>query len=99
MREAEAQIEVRPLDRRSETDAFDLQLLGKSFADSVHHVVQETARKSVQRFRAARFRFPYQRYTVVLHARPDLARKGPLQFSLRPFYRHLSAVADVYLDL
>ena len=42
MREAEAQVEVRALDGRSETDAFDLQLLGKSFAHSLNHVVHET---------------------------------------------------------
>ena len=29
----------------------------------------------------------------------DFAGKRPLQFSLRPFYRHLSAVADVHLNL
>ena len=69
MREAEAQVEVRSLDGRSETDAFDFQLLGEPFADSLNHVVHETTRKSVQRFRATRFRFPHYRYTVVLHAR------------------------------
>jgi hypothetical protein len=99
MRKAQAQVEVQALDGRSETDAFDLQLLGEAFADSLNHVVHETTRKSVQRFRATRFRFPHQRYTVVLHARRDFARKRPLQFSLRPFYRHLSVVADVHFDL
>src|SRR4029077_14329413 len=99
MREAEAQVKVRALDGRSETDAFDLQLLGEPFADALNHVVHETARKSVQRFSAARFRFPHERYTIVLHARRDFAGKHPLQFPFRPFYRHLSAVADVYLDL
>src|SRR6516225_395110 len=99
MREAEAQVEVRPLDGRSETDTFDLQLLGEPFADPANHVVHETTRKSVQRFHAARFRLPYQRYTVVLHARPDFAGQRPLQFSLRSFHRYLSAVADVHLDL
>src|SRR4029077_5770083 len=99
MREAEAQIEVRSLDGRSETDAFDFQLLGEPFADSLNHIVHETARKSVQRFRAARFRFPHKRYTVVLHARPDFTGKRPLQFSFWTFYRHLAAVADVHLNL
>src|SRR5205823_8834663 len=99
MREAEAQVEVRPLDGRSESDAFDLELLGEPFADSAHHVVHEAPRKSVQCFRAACFRFPHQRYTVILHARPDFPWKRPLQFSLRPFYRYLSAVADVDLYL
>jgi hypothetical protein len=99
MRETEAQVKVRPLDGRSETDAFDLQVLGEPFADSLNHVVHETTRKSVQRFGAARFRLPNNRHAVVLHARPDFAGKRPLQFSLRPFYRYLSAVADVHLDL
>src|SRR5882757_4016478 len=99
MREAEAQVEVRPLNGCSETDALDLQLLSKSFADSEHHVVHETARKPVQCFGAARFRLPNNRYTVVLHARADFAGKRPVQFSLRPFYRYLAAVADVHLDL
>src|SRR6476620_8318054 len=99
MRETEAQVEVRSLNGRPETDAFDFQFLGETFADSLNHVVHETTRKSVQRFRVPRFRFPRQRYTVVLHARPDFARKRPLQFSLRPFYGHLATIADVHLDL
>src|SRR5947207_13263122 len=61
MREAEAQVEIRPLDGRSETDPFDLQLLREPFANSLNHVVHETTRKSVQRFRATRFRFPHER--------------------------------------
>src|SRR5215468_3029511 len=99
MREAEAQVEVRSLNGRPETDTFDFQFLDEPFADSLDHVVHETTRKSVQRFRAARFRFPRQRYSVVLHASLDFTRKRPLQFSLRPFYGHPSAVADVHLDL
>src|SRR5215467_13779563 len=94
MREAEAQIEVRSLNGRPETDTFNFQLLGEPLADPLNHVVHETTRKSVQRFRTARFRFPRQRYTVVLHASLDFPGKRPLQFSLRPFNRHLSAVAD-----
>src|SRR4029078_4267293 len=99
MREAEAQVEIRSLNGRPETDAFDFQSLGEPFADSLNHVVHETARKSVQRFHATRFRFPRQRYTVVLHARLDFAGKRPLQFPLRPSYRHPSAIADVDLNL
>ena len=99
MREPEAQVKVRALDRRSETDALNFQLLGEPFADSAHHVVYKAPRKSVQCFGAARFRLPNDRHAVVLHARPDFAGKRPLQFSLWPFYRHLSAVADVHLDL
>src|SRR4029077_15030277 len=99
MREPEAQVEVRSLDGRSKTDAFNFQLLREPFADSLNHVVYETARKSVQRFRATRFRSPHHRYTVVLHSRADFAGKSPLQFSLRPFYRYLPAVADVHLNL
>src|SRR3954465_12465856 len=99
MREAEAQVEVRTLNGRSETDAFNLQLLGETFADSLNHVVHKTARQSVQCFRATRFRVPHYRYAVVLYAGADFPRKRPLQFSLWPFYRHLSAVADVHLNL
>src|ERR1043166_3927227 len=99
MRETQAQVEVRSLDGRPETDTFDFQFLGEAFADSLNHIGHETTRKSVQRFRTTRFRVPRQRYTVVLHAGLDFAGKRPLQFSLRPFYRHLPAVADVHLDL
>src|SRR5437016_7827760 len=99
MREAEAQVEVRPLDGGPESDAFDLELLGESFAHSPNHVVLKTARKSVQRFHAARFGFTHDRYTVVCHARLDVARKRPLHFSFRPFHRHLAAISDVHLDL
>src|SRR5215471_12537663 len=99
MREAEAQVEVRSLNGRPETDTFDFQFLGEPFADSLDHVVHETTRKSVQRFRTARFRFARERYSVVLHARLDFTGKRPLQFSLRPFNRHLSAVTDVHLNL
>src|SRR5215475_12543075 len=99
MRETQAQVEVRSLDGRSETDTFDFQFLGEAFADSLNHIGHETTRKSMQRFRATRFRFPRQRYTVVLHARLDFARKRPLQFSLWPFYGHPSAIADVHLNL
>src|SRR6476660_2601986 len=99
MRETEAQVEVRSLDGRSKTDPFDFQLLREPFADSLNHVEDKTARKSVQRFCATRFRFPPDRYTVVLYSRADFPGKRPLQFSLRPFYRHLSAVADVLLNL
>src|SRR4029077_19223904 len=93
----EAQVEVRSLDGRSKTDPFDFQLLREPFADSLNHIVDKTTRKSVQRFCTTRFRFPHYRYTVVLYSRTDFPGKRPLQFSLRPFYRHLSAVADVHL--
>ena len=70
MREAETQVEVRPLDGRSESDAFDFELLREPFADSLNHVVHETARKSVQRFHAARFCLAHERYTIVLRRSP-----------------------------
>ncbi len=54
MRKSEAEIEVLPLDRGLEADALDFELLGETFAHADDHVVDQGARKTVQRLHAAR---------------------------------------------
>ena len=55
MRKSEAEVQVLPLHRGLEADALDLELLGEAFAHADDHVVDQGARKTVQRLHAARF--------------------------------------------
>src|SRR4029453_9694118 len=59
VRETEAQIECRALHRGLETDALDLELLGKALADALHHVVNQAAGESLHTLPRARFRFAH----------------------------------------
>src|SRR5207244_13135472 len=99
MREAEAQVKDRSLHGSPETDTFDLELFGETFAHSLHHVMHKAAREPVQRFHVARFRFTHERHTVLLDARADVPRQFPVELPLWPFHRHRSVTIDGHPDL
>jgi len=55
MRETEAQVQYLALDGSLETDAMNLQILDESGGDPCDHVVNQSARKTMQGADTARF--------------------------------------------
>src|SRR5262249_49252884 len=85
VRETETQIQILPLHCSLETDAFDLQIFRKTFTDADDHIVNERARKAMQRFHAARFCAARERHVIVFHAASDMTRQLPAQLAFWPF--------------
>ena len=50
VRKTEAEIQILTLHRGLETDAFDLEVLGESFAHALHHVVDQARERPCSAF-------------------------------------------------
>src|ERR1700737_4350302 len=98
VRKPEAEIQVRALHGSLEANALDFELFRKTFAYADDHVMHESARESVQRFHASRFRAARDRDVIVFHAARDLPWQFPIQLALRAFDRNAAVIVDVDFD-